>query len=258
MGFFWVFRFVLMAKVKYLGQFFWDMAGSRVIGLVFLIALMALLPNAYAATVYGKIYDLSLAKAPGAKVAINTTPEQFMISEDGSYSFEVQNGFYTINAEQDNGIRAYETRNISINQDGKYVIDLILFPSFQEEEEIADEEGIAIPEFKDIRFVPLMVILFLIIIAIILFAVFRSRSPRYKKNALEPKADDDHSIKDDYNPEMIIGLIKKEGGRLTQKEIRKKIPFSEAKISLMIAELEHKGLIEKIKKGRGNIIILKK
>ena len=57
---------------------------------------------------------------------------------------------------------------------------------------------------------------------------------------------------------QIINLIKQEGGRTTQKDIRKQIPLSEAKISLMLAELEHKGIIEKIKKGRGNIIILKK
>ena len=66
--------------------------------------------------------------------------------------------------------------------------------------------------------------------------------------------------KDDYNKDLndVIDIIKKEGGRTTQKDIRKQIPLSEAKISLMIAELEHKGVIEKIKKGRGNIIILKK
>ena len=57
---------------------------------------------------------------------------------------------------------------------------------------------------------------------------------------------------------QLIKIIRQEGGRATQKEIRKQIPLSEAKISLMIAELEHKGLVEKIKKGRGNIIILKK
>jgi len=56
----------------------------------------------------------------------------------------------------------------------------------------------------------------------------------------------------------LIKIIKREGGRTTQKYIRKQIPLSEAKISLMIAELEHKGIIEKIKKGRGNIIILKR
>ena len=44
---------------------------------------------------------------------------------------------------------------------------------------------------------------------------------------------------------------------MTQKDIRKSIPFSEAKVSLILADLEHTGKIEKIKKGRGNIIILK-
>ena len=58
--------------------------------------------------------------------------------------------------------------------------------------------------------------------------------------------------------EIILKILIQEGGRTTQKGIRKQIQLSEAKISLMIAELEHKGIIEKIKKGRGNIIILKK
>ena len=55
-----------------------------------------------------------------------------------------------------------------------------------------------------------------------------------------------------------LDFIKKQGGRTTQKEIRKNFPMSEAKISLIITELEHRGKIEKIKRGRSNIIILKK
>ena len=75
--------------------------------------------------------------------------------------------------------------------------------------------------------------------------------------------DDQKEIKKEFHDEddglkNLIDIIKKENGRTTQKELRKQIPLSEAKISLMIAELEHKGVIEKIKKGRGNIIILKK
>ena len=56
----------------------------------------------------------------------------------------------------------------------------------------------------------------------------------------------------------VISIVEEEGGRATQKDIRKKMPLSEAKISLLIAELEHTGKIKKIKKGRGNIIILNK
>ena len=60
-----------------------------------------------------------------------------------------------------------------------------------------------------------------------------------------------------YDPDRVLKIIKEEGGRSTQRDIRKKIPLSEAKVSLMISELEAKGKIQKIKKGRGNIIVLK-
>lgn len=57
--------------------------------------------------------------------------------------------------------------------------------------------------------------------------------------------------------QQVVDIIQKQGGRVTQKEIRKEIPMSEAKISLMITELEDKGVVNRIKKGRGNIIVLK-
>ena len=55
----------------------------------------------------------------------------------------------------------------------------------------------------------------------------------------------------------IVDFIKSKENRVTQKDIRKQFPQSEAKISLLIADLEKRGLVEKIKKGRGNIVILK-
>ena len=58
--------------------------------------------------------------------------------------------------------------------------------------------------------------------------------------------------------DKVLHLIKKEGGRMTQKDIRKTLIMSEAKLSLIVTELMHKNKIEKIKKGRKNIIILKK
>ena len=55
----------------------------------------------------------------------------------------------------------------------------------------------------------------------------------------------------------VLGIIKNYGGRITQKELREKLSHSEAKVSLIVAELEHLGKIKKFKKGRGNIIVLK-
>jgi uncharacterized membrane protein len=53
-------------------------------------------------------------------------------------------------------------------------------------------------------------------------------------------------------------IISKKGGIVTQKDLRKEVIYGEAKVSLMIADLEDRGLIQKIKKGRTNIIILEK
>jgi uncharacterized membrane protein len=61
-------------------------------------------------------------------------------------------------------------------------------------------------------------------------------------------------IPTDETAKAVLGIIKREK-RITQKEIRKQLPDSEAKISLVITELESKEVIKKIKKGRGNIII---
>ncbi len=47
----------------------------------------------------------------------------------------------------------------------------------------------------------------------------------------------------------------KKGGRVTQKELRGEMKCSEAKVSLMLDDLEDRGYIKKIKKGRSNIII---
>jgi len=55
----------------------------------------------------------------------------------------------------------------------------------------------------------------------------------------------------------VLDIIVKEG-RITQTELRTKLPYSEAKVSLLVADLEDRGLIRKIKKGRGNILILQK
>ena len=53
----------------------------------------------YAATVYGTVYDLSLKKLDNAVVEMNTSPKQQMVTKNGTYSFDVSNGLYTIEAQ---------------------------------------------------------------------------------------------------------------------------------------------------------------
>lgn len=221
--------------------------------LAYLFTALFLLSFVNAATIHGTIYDLSLKKINNARVEINTSPKQFLIAQNGTYSFNVPNGAYTIKAQliQKNTIIASVQENITIKQDGTYVLDLILFPDIEEGvEEIEIDVNKNIVETKKNKNTLIGSIL-LLTLGITLMIIYY-----FKKIEKQEKESPKEEYEDDL--QQIIKIIKQEGGRTTQKEIRKQIPLSEAKISLMIAELEHKGIIEKIKKGRGNIIILKK
>ena len=231
---------------------------QAIIKLIFLFVFLAIISNAViAATIYGNIYDLSLSKVLGASVEVNTTPQQYFVSKDGSYSFDIPNGFYIIKAElRNNGIVAFESRNISVNQEGNYVIDLILFPSFEEEDDISQDIEITIPETEEKSFASLFALILVFVIGAIVYFIFKGKK---EKKSNEENKDTKETLEDSKKYlDKIVDIIEKEAGRTTQKQIRKEIPLSEAKISLMIAELEYKGVIEKIKKGRGNIIILKR
>ena len=221
--------------------------------LIYLLIWIFLFSSVNAATIYGTIYDLSLKKVNNVRAEINTSPKQFLVAQNGTYSFNVPNGAYTIKAQliQKNTIIASVQENITIKQDGTYVLDLILFPDIEEGvEEIEIDVNKNIVETKKNKNTLIGSIL-LLTLGITLMIIYY-----FKKIEKQEKESPKEEYEDDL--QQIIKIIKQEGGRTTQKEIRKQIPLSEAKISLMIAELEHKGIIEKIKKGRGNIIILKK
>lgn len=90
-------------------------------------------------------------------------------------------------------------------------------------------------------------------------------SPKKDVNNVNPLPEEDPSPLSLENPEgpevslpddlkEIMSLIRANGNRITQRELRKKSPYSESKVSLMLSDLEERGLIEKFKRGRGNII----
>ncbi len=235
------------------------MLRGKIFAYLFAVLFLASLTNA--ATIHGTIYDLSLNKAINSRVEVNTLPKQFLIAQNGSYSFDVPNGLYKIKAQmiQKNTLVASVEENITIRQEGDYVLDLILFPDIEKGVENPDIEIISnVIETKSSshNYIILFVLFSILIIAGISCYFIYLKKKKIGKN-LQENSEQKESDEDNELQNLIL-LIKKEDGRITQKEIRKQIPLSEAKISLMITELEHKGIIEKIKKGRGNIIILKK
>jgi len=241
--------------------------------LCFLLAI-ALLPFCSAATLHGTVYDADLNKVDDAIVEINSVPSQRVVSENGGYSFELNPGDYALNAyeKQGNYTISSAQENISIKQEGSYVYDLFLFPSL-DEDVLTDVNDINVEDVdlssgsnSNISGYIFLAIIIIGIAAVIVFVMLQMQSinagkgkkpseePAAKEKAKEEKVESRSSVSD---LDTLIELIKKDGGRTTQKELRKQMPHSEAKISLMLTELEHKGKIERIKKGRGNIIVLK-
>ncbi len=216
--------------------------------LLILVALIA--SPAYAAVIHGTVYDLDLNAVSQAVVEINTVPNQVMVAKNGTYSFNVPQGNFVISANLSKlGLSASE--EITVKQDGDYVLDLILFPDISEEESLMNESLDVVvyeePSAPQYWMWAIPVLVLLAVVAAVYWKKHRKGpSGEHKQSAAKAKPD----------LAEIIAFIKKEGGRTTQKELRKAIPYSEAKISLMIAELESQGKIKKIKKGRGNIIIL--
>jgi len=219
--------------------------------LLILVALIA--SSAYAAVIHGTVYDLDLNAVSQAVVEINTIPNQVMVAKNGTYSFNVPQGNFVISANLSKlGLSASE--EITVKQEGSYVLDLILFPDISEEESLMNESlDVVVYEEPSAPQYWMWAIPVLVLLAVVA-AVYWKKHRKESKTSGKGPSEERKQAKPDLAE--IIAFIKKEGGRTTQKELRKAIPYSEAKISLMIAELESKGKVKKIKKGRGNIIIL--
>lgn len=238
----------------------------------FLIFLLGMMSLVQAATIRGTVYDLDLLPVENTIIEIDTIPNQRMVAQDGSYQFSVPNGDYHIKAMADQGDSTFVVtiENISVQDEGSYVLDLFLFPDLEEEDEILQDIDIDVAEDiedeEQPRWILYGAILGMFIVVLIIFfkllPLMRKKTDGSKKKeeAVEKKTAEEETrekegiIEGDLD--KVVAILKKQNGRITQKDLRKELPLSEAKVSLMVAELEHQGRIKKIKKGRGNILIL--
>ncbi len=219
--------------------------------LVYFFMFLFLINLVAATTLHGTVYSFDLEKRNNAVVSVNTIPPQTKVAKEGTYSFDLPFGEYTITASYtQDGSKETISENIKIQEQGSFILDLILFPSFEEEELLFEEaeQEVAEHEYFEKDYT-LLIIIVIIGFVIIIYLILKYK--KTLKNPVEkPKVSD---LADE-----IVAFIKKKGRRTTQKDIRKQFPLSEAKISLIISELEEKNIVKRIKKGRGNIIVLRK
>ena len=220
--------------------------------MIFIVIFLTLASIASAATVHGTIYNLFLESQKNAIVEVNSEPKQTFIAKNGEYSFNLPKGEYTITAKymEDSELLSAAFQNVSIVDNGDFVLDLILFDATYEDFELLDTPNLNI-DTGETKFPWLIVfIIVLILFSGIGYLFYSKNKPVIKENHLDEK----EVSKDEL--EQVLSIIKSESGRITQKDLRKRLNLSEAKVSLMVAELQSLGKVKKIKQGRGNIIVL--
>lgn len=229
-------------------------------GLLFLLLLIVPVSGA---KLSGFIYDQQLMVVRDVVIEINTTPNQRQISRTGGYSFDLNDGTYMISAylTQNYVTRLIAQEEVTITGDGEYIVDLVVFPDID-----------LVQDFRPYWLIgTILLLIVLLVVAGYYIYRWRRKSPNIEYNVqyehheseeqpvvVEESISINYESDDDKLKKRILSLLKDNDGQLTQKEIRKKIPLSEAKISQVISDLAKERKIQKVKQGRSNIVVLRK
>ena len=238
-----------------------------------LIAIFVVcVPSATAAVVHGTTYEWSTFEAlENTIVEVNSTPLQYMVASSGSYTFNLPEGAYMIRAGYYRGnlLEYCAEEEITIIGDGDFVLDLLMFPPIEEvylceninfSEDLVDYEEFHEAEAGSTALPYAIGILSVLAIVSSLFLWKRGKKVTRRDGTGEKEdygyepVDAESLIPSDL--QEVLSIIRDRGGRITQKDLRLRLNCSEAKASLMITDLGDRGLVKKVKKGRGNVIII--
>lgn len=254
--------------------------------LLFLILNLLLLASfASGATVHGTIYDSNLDTVNKVVVEVNSTPLQRHVSKYGGYSFELDPGTYHIVALTSHGEEANvvseEYFTVS-SREGDYIVDLFIFPGINITTEGDVNSGNSLFTLELVLWlVSSLLLIALGFFILLFFKNFFGREdnknsatnveyniqyssadleadstveelPETKTKVSVSSPDENEGLK-----KRILNLIDENNGEMSQKDIRKKIKLSESKISEVITQLVKDKKLEKVKKGRSNLIVKK-
>jgi len=214
-----------------------------------------LVPIVSAAQLSGTVYDYDLRKVPLAILEVNSSPVQRLVAADGTFEFELEPGEYEVTV-------SLARRNLSsvevitIGREGRFVYDVILLPDLTEQALYEDIEDV--PFFEDLiedKPASEWVAWLLVFVALgtILYVIRKKPEIRRVRTIVEKQVVQRVTLAADV--QKVMDVLDELGGRASQKDIRARLPYSEAKVSLMVDELVAKGLVKKVRKGRANLIL---
>ncbi|MEZ5334114.1 MAG: hypothetical protein R2741_02170 [Methanolobus sp.] len=213
-------------------------------------------------------------------IEVNSTPIQSVVARCGIYSFDLPKGTYLITARyfEDEQLTYYAEENITVSGNGSYTVDLLLLPAYPDE---SSENGIL--SSRGFSSLKTMVISLLLVSIIALVLFYRLRIAKQDSNqgkkttkTISKLSEDLSSVREPVVCEEtfiekqdvqsrttlsseqleIIEILRGHGGHISQKELRGYLDYSEGKASLLIVDLENRGYLRKVRKGRGNDLFL--
>ncbi len=260
---------------------------SFIFTFVFLLLLLA--SQNLAAQLNGSIYGPGLEPLKNCVLTVNTTPIQRFVLNMSVYTLSLEPGTYNLKVECfEDGEFLTDVENVTIPSANSSISPIYHFDFIA----IPDLEGANVDVLANLTFVPsenetgkstsnttrsgkkteantlwffYILLLALFVFGLLVLVYFYRSHQKGKMVEEDQKGQDenkfgpshmDNELSDDLK--QIIAALRDEDGRATQKELRQLFHWSEAKMSLALAELESYGIVKRIKKGRGNIVVLVK
>ncbi len=205
-----------------------------------LLALLSGIPSA--AFVHGDIYGPGMQKMNNTMIRVEGSYSYAMASEGSEYSFFLPEGDYKISASgygTGGDLESYAEENVRVGGEDQR-IDLVMRPAFR-------------TEF--LLYGAVVLLFFAVAMAFLWKDKQKAPEPRMPlMEAAIPEKREEKPVKLDEDMKKILQALESNEKRATQKELKEMLHFSDAKLSLIIAELEEGGYVKKFKRGRGNII----
>lgn len=213
------------------------------------LAFLLLITLLHSTTITGSTYSSdSFDKINGTLLKFDGASHQQVFAQFGDYSIQLEPGEYNVTAvHMENGSIDYFAReNLTVGSENQ-LLDLVIFPpEFFDTDELPNL-NLDLPAQKQSS--PIIPIAVLALIAIVAALIILKKYPRLSVQAKEGLGEDEKKV---------LRLLEENEGRMEQKALREILKFSETKMSLLLTELEVSGSIRRFKKGRENIVKLKK